>query len=267
MSELELRDEEVVVTQYRGNNWLEEGHDGEFRYTRCFEEFPPFVSSTTGMPITGITEEEARLFENKIGLSEGDLSAYNIDYWSEFMIRVPKDGLRLNLIRPKDLLMYKVLLAHPMVANSEVEKDDSPFAEYVLTSTEQKAKVEASLLEVEMRAFDIFNKMSIDEMASFLKIYGNRPGANASKSWITSEIGKVLKSNPEEFIRIAEDPNYDMKVFISDCVAKKALVKNKNKYSLQGGDPIGYSLEEAIEYLKSPEYQEVYISLKDKVRV
>jgi hypothetical protein len=58
-----------------------------------------------------------------------------------------------------------------------------------------------------------------------------------------------------------------MKAFIDDCIVKKALVKTGSKYALIGGDIIGYSLEETIDYLSKAENQEVYINLKSKLEV
>lgn len=266
METLELRDEMVTVKQFRKNNWLEGGHDGEYRYTHCFEQIVP-KNDPSGYPITGLESEEEAWFENKLSLSPGTLSRYNKDYWGSFRINVPKEGLVLHLKNPKDFLTYKVLLADQQVANSEMEKADSPFAEYVLTSDIQEAKVKAAEVSVSRKAWTHFSKMTNEDMVSFLKIFGNKPSANASTEWLEAKVGEIIEKSPTKFLEIVEDKSFKMKVFITDCIHKKALTKSGSKYMLMGGDIIGYSIEDTIDYLSKPENQEVYIQLKSKLEV
>lgn len=266
METLELREEVVTVKQFRPNGWLPEGHDGEFRYTHCFEQLVP-KNDPSGYPITGLTAEDETWFETKLGLKPGTLSRYNKDYWTKFRTNVPKDGLVLRLENPKDYLTYKVLLADQEVANSEAEKHDSPFANFVITSELQEAKSKAAEVSVKRKAWGVFSKMSSEDMANFLKVFGKRPASNSTNEWLEAEIGKLIESRPQIFLDIIEDDSFKMKAFIDDCIVKKALVKTGSKYALIGGDIIGYSLEETIDYLKAPENQEVYISLKSKLEV
>ena len=266
MTDLELRDEVVTVKQFRKNGWLPAGHDGEFRYTHCFEELVP-KNDPSGFPLTGLSQEEETWFETQLSLKPGTLSRYNKDYWGAYRIKIPKEGLVLHLKNPKDFLTYSVLKGHQEVANSEVEKHDSPFANFVITSDIQEAKALSIEVGIERKAWGIFAKMSNEDMKGFLKVYGKKPAATASTEWLEAEIGKVIKTNPKQFISIMEDKSFKMKIFIDDCLSKKALTKSGSKYMLMGGDIIGYSLEDTIDYLAKPENQEVYIQLKSKIDV
>lgn len=266
MDTLELREEVVTVKQFRKNGWLQEGHDGEFRYTYCFEQLVP-KNDPSGYPITGLTAEEESWFEDKLRLNSGTLSRYNKDYWGKYRINIPKEGLILNLDNPKDYLTYKVLLGHKEVANSEAEKHDSPFANYVITSDIQESKAKAAEVGVKRKAWSVFSKMTNEDMADFLKVYGKRPAPNATTEWLEAEIGKLIETTPKTFLNIMEDKTFQMKAFIDDCIVKKALTKSGSKYILMGGDIIGYSLEDTIDYLSKAENQEVYISLKSKLEV
>lgn len=266
MSELELVDEVVTVKQFRGNNWLPTGHDGEYRYTHCAEELVPLVDRQ-GYHITGLDEESERFFEKTLGMTVGTLSRYNEDFWSTYRIRIPKEGLILNKKNPKDYLTVKVLQAHQRVANSEAEKKDSPFADYVITSSEQEARVESKKVKIRRKAYKIFGGMSTEDMKAYLKVSGSRPGDNASTDFLESSIGKAIETNATEFIRVMEDPDFKMKLFIENCLATGALVKSGSKYTIKGSDTIGHSLDATIEYLKAPENQEVYIALKSKLDI
>lgn len=266
MDTLELREEVVTIKQFRKNGWLPEGHDGEFRYTHCFEQLVP-KNDPSGYPITGLTPEEEAEFEKKLGLKSGTLSKYNKDYWGSFRTNIPKEGLVLRLDNPRDYLTYKVLKADQEVANSEAEKHDSPFANFVITSDIQESKAKAAEVSVKRKAYNEFSKMTNEDMGNFLKVHGKRPAPNATTEWLEAEIGKIIDTRPELFLDTLKDTNFKMKAFIDDCVVKKALTKSGSKYLLMGGDIIGYSLEETIEYLQKPENQEVYISLKSKLEV
>ena len=266
MEELELRGEVVTVKQFRKNGWLPEGHDGELRYTHCFTQLVP-KNDKSGYPVTGLTAEDEKYFETKLHLDAGTLSRYNIDYWANFRTDIPKDGLSLELDDPYKGLIYKVLLANPEVANSEAEKADSPFANYVVTSEQQEAKAKSVEINFTRKAWQEFGKMSSKDMGDFLKVYGKRPAPNATPEWLESQIGDIITSSPATFITIKSDPNFKMKSFIDDCIVKKALSKSGSKYLLAGGDVIGYSLSDTIDYLGLPENQEVYIQLKSRIEV
>lgn len=256
----------VTVKQFRKNGWLPAGHDGEFRYTHCFQSLACQVDSR-GNYLTGLTEEEERHFEEKMRLEEGSLSRYNKDYWASFRIKIGKDGKTLDLSIPSEAVEYKVLCAHSLVANSEAEKIDAPLAEYVLTSIEQEAKVASAITKTKKEAYKLFDKMNYSKMKAYLKVVGNRVSEDTPSEMLESEIGKVIEEDPASFINILKDPHFDMKVFIDDCKSIGAIVKSGSKYSLKGGDIIGYDIDETISYLSKDENQEVYIALKSKLDV
>ena len=258
---------EVTIKKFRRNGWLPAGHDGELTYTRCFQEIVPAIDGR-GRYSTGLTEEDEKFLEDKMNLSKGTLSSYNKEFWGKFRIRVQKDG---NSLDPQnsysDLLEYKVLMAHELVANSEVEKMDSPLAEYVLTNIQQEAEVESKIFVTKRNAYQEFATMSYEDMVSYLKVVGKRVSEDTSREIVEAAVGKDIEAAPKNFMNVIKDPAFKLKVFITDCIAKGALIKNGSKYSLKGGDIIGYSLEETIVYLAKEENQEVYISLKSKLEV
>jgi hypothetical protein len=263
---IEERKGKVTLKQFRGNGWLPKGHDGEHRYTHCFEELVVPVDRR-GTHITGLTEEDERYFEDKLNMPAKHLSRYNREYWSSFRIKIEKDGRTLDLAVPSEELEYRVLLVNKQVANSEAEKAFEPEANYVLTSLEQEAKAASDTLKVKKEAYKTFSKMTSNDMLSFLKVQGNKLSDDTSLEVLDSEVGKVVEENPSLFLSVMKDPYFKTKVFIEDCKAAGAIKKNGTKYSLTGGDIFAYSLEEAISYLSKDENQEVVIGLKSKIEV
>ena len=231
----------VTVKQFRKNGWLPAGHDGEFRYTHCFQSLACQVDGR-GNYLTGLTEDQERHFEKKMRLEEGALSRYNKDYWASFRIKIGKDGKILDLSVPSE-------------------------AEYVLTSIEQEAKAASAITKTKKEAYKLFDKMNYSKMKAYLKVMGNRVSEDTPGEMLESEIGKAIENDPKVFIEVLNDPHFDMKVFVDDCKSSGALIKNGSKYSLKGGDIIGYDLDETISYLSKDENQEVYVTLKSKIAV
>ena len=236
--------DKVTLKPIKKNGWLPEDHDGAIRYSKCF----------------------GRL-EKKMNMSAGTLSRYNKDYWTMFKVDVPKDGTILDLAFPEDELKYMVLKAHQRVANSEMERFDSPFAEYVMTSEEQEAKVENKKSKLKRKAYKVFSNMSTTEMKDVLKVMGKRAGDDSSVDFVESQLDKIVTDDPQNFLNTVEDPTFAMRAFIDDCISSRVLVKNGTKYQLPGGDVVGYALEQTIEYLQNPSNQEVYLDLKGKLTI
>ena len=202
-----------------------------------------------------------------MNMSTGTLSRYNKDYWTMFRVDVPKEGQILDLAFPEDELKYLVLKAHQRVANSEMERFDSPFAEYVMTSEEQEAKVVNKKSKLKRKAYKVFSAMSTTEMKDVLKVLGKRAGDDSSVDFVESQLDKIVTEDPQNFLNTVEDPTFAMRAFIDDCISSRVLVKNGTKYQLPGGDVVGYALEQTIEYLQNPSNQEVYLDLKGKMAI
>lgn len=262
-----FKNDRVTLKPIKKNGWLPDDHDGSIRYSKCFERLTVQSQRGTGVLNTGLTDEDERRLERKMNMSQGTLSRYNKDYWNKFYIDVPKEGKELDLANPKDELTYFVLKAHQRVANSEMERFDSPFAEYVMTSVEQEAKVENKKSKLKRKAYKVFSNMSTTEMKDVLKVMGKRVGDDASVDFVESQLDKIVTESPEQFLTTVEDPTFEMRAFIDDCLSLRVLVKNGTKYQLPGGDTVGYTLEQTIEYLKNPDNQEVYLDLKGKMSI
>ena len=259
--------DQITLKPIKKNGWLPDDHDGSIRYSKCFERLTVQAMKGSGVLNTGLTEEDERRLEDKMNMSPGTLSRYNKDYWTMFRIDVPKQGVILNLAYPEDELKYLVLKAHQRVANSEMERFDSPFAEYVMTSQEQEAKVENKKSKLKRKAYKVFSNMNTTEMRDVLKVMGKRAGDDASVDFVESQLDKIVTDNPENFLSTVEDPTFKMRAFIDDCTSSRVLIKNGTKYQLPGGDTVGFTLEQTIEYLQNPDNQEVYLDLKGKMSI
>ena len=262
-----IKIDKVTVKPIKKHGWLPEDHDGSLRYSRCFERLTVQAAKGSGVLNTGLSEDDERRLENKMNMSPGTLSRYNTDYWTMFRVDVSADGIQLDLANPEHELKYLVLKAHQRVANSEMERFDTPFAEYIMTSDEQEAKVENKKSKLKRKAYKVFSNMSTTEMKDVLKVMGKRVGDDMSVDFVESQLDKIVTDDPKNFLNTVEDSTFKMRAFIDDCIASRVLVKSGTKYQLPGGDTVGYTLEQTIEYLQNPDNQEVYLDLKGKMSV
>lgn len=263
----DVKPKTVKLKQFRKEGWLPEGHDGEYRFTGTAEVLTVQRHKDTGVYVTGLTEEDEKRLEKSLNKTPGTLSRHNKDFWGKFFIKIPRSGMVLYLDNAEHELMWLVCKAHQFIANSEEDKLYTPFARYVMTSEEEIEKKVNDKFELKSKAFAKYSTMSLQEQIDFLRVYGKNPGAEPRESFIRSQISKVIEDEPKKFLEIMEDKGYKTKVFLKECVAKNIVLEKGTKFVLQGGDVIGYTLDQAIEYLKNPENQEVLIMLKGQLEV
>ncbi len=245
-------------------------HDGATVFERAVHLVSPQRDKNTGLVITGLTDQEARELESDMGLKAQDLSPYST-FWGNFKyyVRVPKEGIKLNLDRSAlEKMQFMYLKASGNVAMSFVDADNNPFAKYVLTNLETENKIHASEVQVKMKAFNKLEKMSFEEQSDFLKVYKEglyKVNKSASPDMINSTIGKVVDREPQEFLDLLSNGNYREMILLQDCIQAGFIKKQGTNYFILGGDRLGFSFLDAINNLQKPEYQEVKISLLAKL--
>ncbi len=252
----------VTLKPFREHTHLPKDSDGLLRHSRTYERLTVQISASTNIINTGLTEDDERRLEIAMRLAVGTLSKYNREWWGNFKMEIPKNGIKLDTRLPMDEIKYKVALVHSEVAPSEAEKYFTPFANYVLTSEEQETQETLKSIEVEAEAYKEFSKLNINGMKDFLLVFGKNVKNDALDDFVKGAVGKTVKEEPAKFLEIIQDPNFKTKVFIKQCVIKNVLKESGTKYVMHGGDVLGYTMQATIDYLTNPENQEVYRSLK-----
>lgn len=209
---------------------------------------------------TGLTEEEAEELGKAI---KHDLSKEST-YWHDFKVAMTDKDLILNLEEPKDLIKYKALLVHPLVANSV--NDVHPKAMYVIYNESEEAKNRNAVAGIKIKASVLYSKLTIDQKKDILRLYPNTYNTrNVSNEIIEARLFEHVETNPEKFVRLVEDKKRDMKVFLKDLVTNKILRKNKNAY-YYGDDVLGHDEESTITHLDSPENQSLKVALMQELK-
>jgi len=265
-----LKNKKILVKPIlRNNGNFPKGHDGEFMYTDT-------VWSTDLRPEPGTTryksvlsEPERKAFEDALNLEPGNMSFYKKNgFWSTFRVKLNKEGKTLDLNDPLQYLEYLVLKNDRRIAPNWNTKYDSGEYKFALVDEDETIKDNITKTEINKKAYKYFGKIedSVEEMAMVIRLITNRIVKNSDIEFLKSEIQKIIDTNIKGFVEIMEDKHFATKAFISKAVDAKAIDRtSKGGYSLKGGDEIGRTLQETVEFLESPKNQDIYLKIKAQI--
>ena len=262
-----------VVPVIRNGGWLPEDHDGAFMYTGCFLETCLPVDSRRKQLVQILTRDEQAFFEKELFLKPGDLSIYKKEdnYWHSFRIKLDKEGLSLDLADPIDNLKWRVLVVEPRVAPSWEQRYAS--GAYTFAIKDEEIETEARYVKGSRRkdAYKFFGKIENNEekMRNVLRVYGSDPGPKVKRKTLYNKIDELIEDDRtlDKILAVFNDPHFEMKIFIEEAIRCGAIEKKETRYYLPGGDKIGGTQLQAIDWLKDGLNQEVYLKIKNQIEL
>lgn len=222
--------------------------------------------------MTGLTEEEARDLEIKLLLPPKTLSPYNADYWGDFRnnVNVPKEGKIIDLDNPRDFIAYKMCKINTKVADTTSDPN-LPFAEFLLTSEQDEAVNSNKKYEVRDKAYAYKASMTIEDMINFSKLWEggkNRVTLSHTPDMIKTVISKIVSDKPDDFVKLIEDTDYEVKLFLQNLIITGNVKISGNRYFIVGeAEPFALNMSKALEFLQDPLNQTTVIDLKNKIKV
>jgi hypothetical protein len=263
-----------IVDKFRSG--FSKESDGRTLYTGCKQVYQaPTNQYDRLIPI--LSEEEQRWFESQMGLDKGNLAFNNKEksFWRDFRVTLDKKGRTLNLMDLEDNLAYRVLKASNGIANSKDMINVLQHSFYLVTE-EEEVDASIKLADRYEQASKLFNTVSKSDkkMINVLRLLGKKVPAESGTKWLKSEIVKVIDqkakisgiSSMDDFISIASDPDFEVKVFIMDAMEIGEIVVDGTTYKLRSGDIIGYDYSQAITYFNNPKNQQVKLLVEDRVK-
>ena len=193
-------------------------------------------------------EDEMKYFSEVVG---EDLNPYKKDnsYWGSNYIVVTKTpelmaiGKRFDLSVPLENLEYKVLLTW----DKEIAPDwDSRFNgdfRYAFVGEDYEERKAMSQIDEAIRIGEIIGSMksSAKKMKSFINMYFqtkhkmNTVPEDADTEFLVKELKKIIDSDKEGFLNLADDPYYKDKELIATAIAKGAITrKGVGIYTIEG---------------------------------
>jgi|APGre2960657404_1045060.scaffolds.fasta_scaffold34345_2 hypothetical protein len=240
--------------------------------------------TSSGIPLKGITiEEEEKLLPTIVGVPANHIDFFSkVNTWYNNLSKpVTKEGLKLNISvsaasgmpeAPIDYLLYKRALVDRRVAKSkQLLLSDQFFTFYINDETEEQDKKIASLREKETAQKEYFKVKESEVLVDWiLQVYAQSLGEKTSKYGNLSKedkdliLDKMVTTLPKMFVNLAQDKDLELKAEILSMVDYQVITKAGNKF-INGTEPIGDTLDEAIAYFKSAKNQTVYVQLKAKL--
>lgn len=210
-------------------------------------------------------------------------------YWAEFSLRVPSEGLELEIFTDKngnpsesnlkDYISFRFAQVSSRVATTPEEVENKAMFPYYLEDKKAQSMSAYDKLQVAKRASLNFMKLvKTDDNNAFvdpekvdwvLELY-RRTDPSLPMSGMDAPDKEVYLSNksqedPETFNTIVEDPQLKTKSFVVKCISLGILQRIGNAI-LNGQEKIGDSLEEAVYYLEDAKNSKVDITLKQRAK-
>lgn len=234
---------------------------------------------TTGAYKNVLTNDEKSFLENMLGLDQNALSVYRKEgnYWQNYFISIPKEGMVLDLSDPEDYIRYKVLKANEdIIAPSKQELLDRPKATYrfVLTREEDTTNLENAKMDATMKGYKEFGKIEndVDTMRVLCELLDARPYAsNTAQNFLRSRINMLIQADPKRFVSYITDPMLHTKVLIRRGTELGLLARRGDFYYLKSDNtPLCEANEEptlsvAARYLNLPAHLDVKAILETEI--
>lgn len=221
-----------------------------------------------------ICDEEKEWLEKELDL---DLNYHKREnnYWNKAVLVMSKSDKNLDLSNPKHYLEFIIARANKLYFAEDWKsiKKRATY-KYVIVSEGAEVKATASKAKLRTEAYKFLGKLEDDKQAmlDFLKVYGKKVSAVSKEEFLVGELEKIITDDLDGFLLIAHDkPNYDIKLLIAQAVEAGAVIKDKRKYFLPGGDALcgegdSPTIENAVLYLNNKANQDVLSTLKARVK-
>jgi hypothetical protein len=252
-------------------------------------ELSVFENAVTSfdLPIDPIRRSRFDIFENSLDLQREYEDALSLQrgtlnlsrdnaYFNDMIIKIPAEGIRLNLNSVIDALKFRILEANnTTIAPSWNERNDD--LRYKFAFREEGHED----IEVNKKGEEIYNKVkafikiedSVDKMKSVLSILGKsfNDNKNISIDSLRANIRRVMEDPllSNKFVDIVNDPYFSERVLIDNALKARALMKSgKNGYKLpKGEEPIADDTKEMIDWILNPKNSVKVETIKSQIEL
>lgn len=250
----------IKLMRLERKNWA-----GKAKYDGSTDSIGAFITRPHGLPHTGLTDEDAARLEKTLRMAEGELSPRS-DFWTNYSVTIgANEELELDTSEAEDELIYLFLRNHMLVADGYANKRKNQFVQFVLFNPEEKAKEENAKTDNVAHAYSLFYNMSYLEMLDALESTG-RKIQSTHPEMVKQQLNTMVTANPDAFVNMLSDKNYQVKLFILKCVSNAVVMKTKNNVDTAlfyyGQQFLGTGINEVVNKLQTNDAQGIYIGMK-----
>ena len=241
---------QVILRPIGWNKW-----SGILKYKNCFDDLGPYLTRSGAM-YTGLSLEDEKRLGSLLG-QDLSRSATN-PYWINFRIRTSVNDIIFDTDDPLDELKYLFCKSHKRVKNSLLEQKAT--ADFVLINRDEEAKVENSFNRTKRDAVREFDKLTPTEIRKALRLFGYNADSMSSEV-AENRLYTFVEANPQKFLdKWVNNKSREIEALIEIAISKNVIRRNKNIYKY-GSEIIGQSLEDTINYLMTPNNQDIRLAI------
>jgi hypothetical protein len=214
---------------------------------------------------TGLTKEQEAYFEKELGLDPGTLARTNEKFWTEWNVKVGAGGVILNDEFPKHAMDIIVLKQRSHIGQTLADSKRTGI-QYIMTSEDHDAEVANDNRSYMVKAFAHLDTMTEEDMSNYLLATGRKVKGLSPKA-IKKLVGDDAELAPKNFLRVVQDDDKDLKVFINELLNYGIFSKSGSAWvDEQTGDTVEYSPEGMIQLFRDPQKQPYYVSLQKELK-
>jgi hypothetical protein len=251
----------------------QKNHKAAFLAPNAKNRFVTPIDKKTGKYKQILTlEEEKHLSE----LLYQDLSInVRVDnFWDNFTVELGKNVEVKDLSEPIQFIEYKVLLVNKdYIAPDKKSSGNKTTYKYYINDLESEAATNTDKILLRERISDLFKELRKDrtKMIKLLEISGKKVSQTVSDSFLINEINNIYVENVPEykqqtFVSMLTDGDFSIRALVQEAIQAGIIVKNKNKYSLQGGDVLAHSQDALVKFLKTKKNQETKLLIEEQIK-
>lgn len=260
------------------------GRSLELKRDRTTGEFLPIFDNieniiTPQFPDEAMTELE---FFSRITGYDLAFSKDSKNFWSgwisegpnnrgklPYSVKLPKEGLTLDLSNAWDNITWKVLKTNDRyIAPSWELRNAKPTYWFALVDERISVDLKKEEINLKLKATEEFNKIKdhreILMEFMIIKDPNNIISKTASTDFLFNLVYEVMETNPKLFLSIVNDEYREDKILIFKAVRAGVLKKISTKYFTMGDEPLGV-LGDVISLINNPEKLEFRKKLEFQV--
>ena len=244
---------QVILRPIGWNKW-----SGISKYKNCFDDLGPYLTRS-GVTYTGLSFDDEKRLGSTLGvdLTRGTPTVPN-PFWVNFRIRTSVNDIILNTEDPLDELKYLFCKGHKRVKASLLENKAT--ADFVLINRDEEAKVENTFNRARRNAIKEFDKLTPTEIRKALRLFGYNAESMSSEV-AENKLYTFVEANPGKFMdRWVNNKSREIETLVETAISKNIIRRNKNIYKY-GSEIIGTSLEDTINFLISPNNQDIRLAI------
>jgi hypothetical protein len=208
------------------------------------------------------SDEEAEFFSDLLGQEVHPRKGSDL-FWSRLTIKITKnvkfmqDGKTFDMSDPMDNLRVRILRLSDEITEGWEQRYDKPKSKFCLVDEDYEETNSSKEMDIMEAIWTFWGeiKSSPKKMKDFLSVYFMTKRINKmvpedfSKEQLSAEINKLIKEDSATVYAIINDPDADMKLFLTRAVRCGAIERKGVTGFVIPGDGVEYTAKDMVAHL------------------